>query len=75
MIDIVFDIFVQIRKKYFCFYEEFGNYELACVSITLDLSQSKQFYIEQLKQFSTYYLNGISITKIQNIKLKMLQSF
>jgi serine/threonine protein kinase len=68
----IIKIFGDIRKKNSRLQDEHGNYELACLSLALDLGDYS-ISIDEIRNLSLFFFKFVTIKKIENLKIEILQ--
>lgn len=61
--------FVLKKKK---LVDKEGNFEIACFSLALDLGDYS-ISIEEIRNLSLFYFKFLSLKKIENLKIEILQ--
>ena len=68
----IIKIFGDIRKKNSRLQDEHGNYELACLSLALDLGDYS-ISIDEIRNLSLFFFKFLTVKKIENLKIEILQ--
>lgn len=68
----ILKIFADIRQKYIKLRDDFGNFELACLSLALDLGDYS-ISIEEIRNLSLFFFKFVTLKKIEHIKIEILQ--
>jgi serine/threonine protein kinase len=68
----IIKIFGDIRQKNIRLFDDLGNYELACLSLALDLGDYS-ISIEEIRNLSLFFFKFVTIKKIENLKIEILQ--